>query len=308
MPILKWADTHKLKPQLLEIDANRFLKIFEKLDQFNWDKNTEYILNITGGNKIMAQAVYTYVIQNFDNVEVHYLPLNSRIIQKIYPEVGEIELQPKSRLSVSEYLSIFDYQVVPDATRLKDYSLAKMIISKIAKSQNVSAEKNIIKYIRAGVTHPDKAYYTGKWFEEWVYYELKKELKLTDELIVSNLKLKRVDRNNVTESDQEIDVFLIYKDMPVWIECKVFSAGLKGKNLTDPFYKLSSLSKGFGREAKTFILFCAKLSDRERQLPRIKDLTATCKIDGVFLLDDFKFDIMNPIDKIVTLIKSSIKE
>jgi hypothetical protein len=310
LPLVKWANEHNMNHNSLEIDSNRFLKIFEKLEQFHWDdnENAEYILNITGGNKIMAQAMYTYVIQRFKNVEVHYLPFNSRIIQKIYPEVGEIELPVRTRFSVSEYLSLFDFKSIPDSTPLRPFEKSLGIMKKIAQRQSVDAEPLINKYNKPSVSHPDKVYYTGKWFEEWIYYELKKTLNLDDEFIMSNLKLKKLDSNNPTESDLEIDVFLIYNDMPVWIECKVFPGGIKGSKLKEPFYKLSSLANGFGKEANTFILFCGKLTDKEKQLPRIKDLTETCKIDGVFFLEDFKSDVMNPINRIVETIKSSIKE
>lgn len=104
-----------------------------------------------------------------------------------------------------------------------------------------------------------------KWFEEYTYYLIKKELQLTDKQIATGIKLYSMNEEKKHDQyphDNEVDVLLMYRNRPYLIECK-FSLGkdkINIDNLYEHIYKLAAINKRFGLSAQATIFTLSDLS------------------------------------------------
>lgn len=288
MNIAKAAKVQEDRYSTITIDSDRVLVIFKQLNEYDWDKNANYIINITGGNKLMSQAVYTFFLE-FPNVEIYYLPIGSHLLQKLYPNLDEITLHERAYINVESFFDAFGYLITSKGVLHKYEIFTLNIFNKIIKARSLNAEPLIFKMLNPRVSHPDKMYYTGAWFEELVYSVLKQKLNLADEYIGMSIKLKSNTSKSTTESDQEIDVFFIYKNEPYFIECKVFNGVIKGQKITTPVFKLSAVGKIFGIRNKMILMIMGEpsLDIMGFQYNRIEDLKSSLGVSDIFLLSDF---------------------
>ena len=67
--------------------------------------NDNYYVNLTGGTKLMAIAVYNFFKNNCKNASFFYIPLPRNIIKNI---MTQEEKEITYRISISEYLSLYD--------------------------------------------------------------------------------------------------------------------------------------------------------------------------------------------------------
>jgi hypothetical protein len=73
----------------------------------------EYIINITGGNKVMALAAYEVFREIGEKVSIDYMPLSKNEFFQVFPRKKKA-LQPhpiKDRLRLEEYLLCYGFQV-----------------------------------------------------------------------------------------------------------------------------------------------------------------------------------------------------
>jgi hypothetical protein len=99
----------------------------------------------------------------------------------------------------------------------------------------------------------DKQYYSGRWFEEFVYIFLKRELGLNKEQIALNMKLSRKDDHK--QHDNEYDVVFTMNNALYVIECKASLGSektLKAK-IEKSLYKLGAVTRDFGLRVNSYI-------------------------------------------------------
>jgi len=89
----------------------------------------------------------------------------------------------------------------------------------------------------------------GAWFEEYVYYRIKKEKSLDDGFIHSGVKIYRSKTNS--DNDNEIDIVYTIDNELYIGECKISLNGAPGcdsgtKLLETYLYKLAAISIDFG--------------------------------------------------------------
>ena len=89
----------------------------------------EYLINLTGGTKMMSLAVFDFFSDTRYNTKMFYLPFGKQVFRQIYPAdtFQEIELLPLQQLSpyLKSYGLIFDETIIHlKPTQSLDYSKA----------------------------------------------------------------------------------------------------------------------------------------------------------------------------------------
>ncbi|MCH3924306.1 MAG: DUF1887 family CARF protein [Bacteroidales bacterium] len=112
-------------------------------------------------------------------------------------------------------------------------------------------------------------YLTGGWFEEYIYFMIKNEIKPTD--IALGLSLK----NNTQQND--LDVVFTYGNKLFVIECKT---GIDGEKIfNEIIYKSSSIQTILlGLSANSYIINCGTLGNKDGNKQRMSDITKNMKM------------------------------
>jgi len=264
------------------VSDNLLHEVQERLKKLNFNREDQFLVNLTGGTKMMSIAVWRF-FHHYHNVRFFYVPIQSNTYIEVFDDKPS-ETKPFTyRISIDEYLRIygiryersnlvFNEDLVNDV--FEDVKWWQFDINKFPKN----------KLKRNNIPNNLQQIHT-KWFEEYVYYRIKKELILYENEIATGIKLfdlKQEKEIKYYQNDNEIDVIFTYNNKPYIIECK-FSVG-KGKPNTQVLgqyiYKLSSLNKRFGLSARSTIF---TLSDFNN-LPdnALDNLKRRCEIAGVY--------------------------
>jgi hypothetical protein len=117
-----------------EVDQNSLVDCIEKLERMveSTGDDNNYIVNITGGNKMMALGALEVFSNVGQKVRIGYMPLGENNFIQIYPKKRPFKITPLSpRLSLEEYLICYGFiidnkkrltEVVHGARRRKEIS------------------------------------------------------------------------------------------------------------------------------------------------------------------------------------------
>jgi len=274
-------------------------KIKINLSKENFTDDAVYLLNISGGTKIMALGVYSYFIDNHKkSTKIYCLPIGKNKILKIYPENYEENIQ--YRLGLEEYVlahgineyttgCLSDFSINPcDFATI--YERNRDLIFNLVKLQNINRVKKIFNnkkplnleeiltdefkeknninidnknlndllnkcsFDSKSLKRKNLRFITGGWFEEHVYNIIKSHLKLKDDKIKLNVKLKKEAVEN------EFDVMFVFNNSLHIVECKTGLKGKEGNLLNDTLYKQQALRLNFGLTVKSYLFTRDKLS------------------------------------------------
>lgn len=76
------------------------------------DSEVEYIVNITGGNKVMALAAYEVFREIGQKVVIGYMPLGKNEFMQIFPRKKPLKIHElKERLNLEEYLMSYGFKI-----------------------------------------------------------------------------------------------------------------------------------------------------------------------------------------------------
>lgn len=92
----------------LENGSEENIQYIKEVLQNNIDKQKKIAVNLTGGTKIMAIAVYDFFRNNIPNTEFYYIPFPKNIIIDISSQNIK---QITYRISVEEYLKLYNLKV-----------------------------------------------------------------------------------------------------------------------------------------------------------------------------------------------------
>lgn len=267
--------------------------IKSELCKQGFNNKDRYILNITGGTKVMSIAVYDY-FQAF-NAVYYYVPIGKNVIKELY-RATEIAL--RYRLNLLEYFALNGLRYESDNTlmyseihtqnlfnRFKNTNFNRYKVPEILNAQTLSDNK-------------DKRYYGGEWFEEYAYSRLKRENNLADDAICKGAKIFR---KKSTENDNEIDVMFVKENKLHIFECKVSMFGnpnVKANTTIENYlYKLAAIAKDFGLRVNSYLLtlhniyHSNRLSDKSiEMLQKRKNILG---IKGLLDCSDFKKQTLN---------------
>ncbi|GAA4829451.1 Card1-like endonuclease domain-containing protein [Algivirga pacifica] len=284
--IMKAADIseNQLLPTIV-VNPVSFEDIEQKLSE-QIDENHEYLVNITGGTKVMSLRV-DHFFRDLQS-SIFYLPGNGTYLQ-IHPGKGVKTFDLNVSLSVDQYLQSYGFDVESKSTPLLDFEYAQHFynqyiehqeryrtvltelqrcrskknttINKIQGLANFLEEVNFTPSNEGKLTKYEVRYLTGDWFEEYVYYRLLKEVGISEDYLGLGYQIKKADVPN------EFDILFVHNNRLYAIECKtsIFTEvdGRQKSFIGEVLYKSDSLQKGFGLYTSTSIITVSDILDGE---------------------------------------------
>lgn len=261
------------------LESDQYQEGLQSLENISLPTDVHYIVNLTGGTKIMSLIVYDFFRKL--NSSFYYIPIG----KNTYCNIEEENMHAlQYRISLREYFTLYGLHYECDNALLKDAETTFQFFEKQKKRKFYLSDE--IKKSQKAETAKDKKYYAGEWFEEYTYLRIKKELNLREQDIAMSLKIYREDSQN---NDNEIDVAFMYENALYIIECKVSMNGYgkeKWQTIEDYLYKLAAISKDFGLIVRPYIFTLHKME----KLPdgSLKGLQKRMQILGIRNIIDGK--------------------
>ena len=275
----------------IQVDPFDVSNIESKLNDFKF-KDAEYIVNITGGTKLMILVVMEYFKKL--GAKIYYITGHKKNYVKVFLVLGKRDFILKSKLSLDEYLTAYGF-TYKENTTFKTLEMAEKLF-KLFVSDKIASYRATFELIRLNrgkkltigseeliallqeidysvsdlfLSKYDTKYLSGDWFEEYIYFKIKTELHLDESEIATGLNLIKENTPN------EIDVIFIFDHKLYIIECKTSIIDKRKimrimdgilveeekniKLLPEILYKSDALRNKFGLFANTMLLTLEEL-------------------------------------------------
>ncbi|MDD2636569.1 MAG: DUF1887 family CARF protein [Bacteroidales bacterium] len=233
--------------KVVEDDLNDIKQNLLSLDT----KNIQYIVNMSGGTKVMTIGIYDFFASN--NNKIIYVPVGKNAYKQIFPNPSVPDAEIHFRLNLEEYLKVYGLAYTPKLELIKTKEFTTGFFNQFKqKNFNFLKEKQIINSQQLDISI-DRVYFSGAWFEEYIYHRLLEDFNLCPEYIGLNVELRR-DKNSIYH-DNEYDVVFIYENQLFVAECKasVGNANFAKDNLEKFMYKLAAITRDFGLKVSSAI-------------------------------------------------------
>lgn len=270
------------------VDEFSFEDIENKLSQTVNDEDF-YIVNLTGGTKVMSFAVYEYFKSK--NSEMYYLTGRGEKI-KIHPGRKKTSSKLSASVSLSDYLSAYGFNISNQSAPIREKAVAETFLQYFLHSfdkkvdiqilkelrnyrskdlKNINENKRIMSFLNRVDFNPKEnnklskyecRYLSGDWLEEYLYYFIMDNFNITKDAIGLGF---HVSKNEITN---ELDVLLMRSNKILLFECKTSIYHNSDESQTfigETIYKSDSLRNKFGLFAQTTVV---TLSDTTK--PKIK--------------------------------------
>ena len=233
------------------VNENSWSDISEKLIEYVWPENSIYLVNQTGGTKIMTLAVFEFFAKNSNRIV--YSPIGKNQYDEIYPSHDKLPTPINFRLNLKDYLLAHGLYFQSSDEMYFPFEHTKQFFSSFRNRKfNFYRTPEIIDAHQLP-TEQERVYYSGRWFEEFVYETLKSKMNLGEDQISMNVKLFR--RLDELQHDNEFDVMFTKDNSLYVIECK---ASVGGKNtikdkMDHYLHKLGAITRDFGLRVNSYI-------------------------------------------------------
>ena len=237
-----------------QVNADQPYAILNSLKKLKFKPQHEYHINITGGTKMMALAVFTH-FQSYDNAKIYYIPAPSDTILNIHP-ANESPIPLTAKVNLYEYLAAYGVNIYIES-KIKELHPAQINKANEIYDHIVTFSyppESIKRALSPNYQNYDKNFLIGGWFEIWVANYIKQFFKLDEKDISLNMKLSRSD-NQADNEFTEYDVVYVKDNHLYLVECKYFPNGKfsKGK-IRAEWYKLAGLRLHMGLNARPYLI------------------------------------------------------
>jgi len=305
----------------ISVDANSMEQIFERLNEYRLlAPEQNYVINLTGGNKIMSITVYEF-FRNM-NVKMYYKPIEHNGYLQCFPLVNSGIVPFNTCLNLKEYLNGYGIRIA-NPTRINHPLMTAEFTKNIFDNQllDINHIHQLIKYKQEYERFPNKRltslslndppkevpgiagfikttlgfplenpnrlnereifYLIGGWFEEYIYHFVKQLYHLDNEHIGLNVL---IEKNGVPN---ELDVVFVKDNDLHIIECK-----LKLTKLTfeSALYKLVTVQRGTAYSLTSKAYIASSKSYRNRFGEFYKQSNDRAKLNKVTIIDPLNLD------------------
>lgn len=235
----------------IEVDENSLPDIRQKLCDAFPSELSGFHVNLTGGTKPMTIGVYEFFSKPGNRIV--YVPIGKNHQEELYPRPGCDDVPINYRLSLQEYLLAYGLYYQSDETLLHPKEFTNAFFNDFRrKNFRFNSETRIInaQYNESDI---EKVYYSGRWFEEFVFTIIADSLKLESGHIALSLKIFR-DPNSL-QHDNEFDVMFVLNNALYVIECKarVGNYNYIKDNMDEYMNKLAAITRDFGLRVNSYI-------------------------------------------------------
>jgi len=238
----------------INVTEDNYAAIKHELEKHGLDKSNHYVVNITGGTKVMSLAIHDF-FHNFKTAQFVYIPIG----KNQYCDLETSEVFPlQYRVDLRQYFALYGMRCEFSTAKdfLKPEKDTKIFFASIkANDFRIPFQIRKARNGNSEMSPRLRKYYTGAWFEEYCFSRLKRENGLKDNHIGQSLKIYR--DNNSLLNDNEIDVAFVRDNALYVVECKYSMKGysiLSKKDVIEEYlYKLAAISKDLGLRVNSYL-------------------------------------------------------
>ncbi len=271
----------KSKTEQILVNPFNITSIEEILLDSNFDEQDIYLVNITGGTKPMSIACLSF-FSALPNVSIYYVPIGEGFYRQIFPKVKNPQLNFSKEITLKEYFASYQLRLIGmEHQPTKPISEAENQMKKYIDSKGDIDKLPDIKNAHQLQRAEDRSYYSGGWFEEYIYWAIKQAFNLSKTQIGFKVELQ----NN--SSKNEYDVIFLYKDYIHIVECKAyFGSNNIYQKIEKDLYKLSALDDNFGLKAQAIYITTYNIRDYSKQINKsLQNRASSLKVNS-FQFDD----------------------
>lgn len=259
----------------ITVDGNDYKQAVNTLIGAGLSDKDAYIVNLTGGTKMMSLAVHDFFSKK--NSTFYYVPIG----KNTYYNMSTGESSPlQYRVSLGEYFKLYGLRYTHNSELLKSEDYTLKLYNEVKRNGfNLTERMLHARDEDSKETAEDKRYLSGEWFEEYTYLRIKRQYNLKDNAIALSLKINRNEDDDA--SDNELDVVFILNNVLYVVECKVtmFGGGKPQQKIEEYLYKLAAISKDFGLQVRPYLF---TLHNMESLPPESRaSIDKRCKILGI---------------------------
>lgn len=228
--------------------------------QLDINHQDTFLVNITSGTRPMALVTLNF-FSRLPKAKVYFVPSGKGYYQELYPEFTSDTIDFKYELTLKEYVlgykqKIEEMQNMPSRPIETALDLMEQYTKYHAKVKYIPELKNAQKHASA----EDRQYYSGGWFEEYVFWKIKEHYQLNDDQIAYQVKLRNKKALN------EYDVMFLLHDTIFIVECKAYYGKINlASKVQKALYKLGALDDELGSKAKAVFFTTYDIQGRHQR-------------------------------------------
>jgi hypothetical protein len=234
------------------VDADDYFSITKKLKTSLVNTGSTYIVNLTGGNKIIMLASFNF-FKEIGCSEIFYKSFEGNTFYNLINQNSKH--YECNKLNINAYLTSYGLQFSCSAPKY-EASVSSRIFNYYRNIQFNRYSFLNSHWFTKGVYQEN--YLTGGWFEEYLYYYLTSNFKLNTENILFQTKLI-TDLKPETPA-LEFDIMFLLGDRLIIIEAKSNIQNLSA-NAQSPIgqmiYKLGAVKQLFGLKVSPYLITLA---------------------------------------------------
>ncbi|QZE15493.1 DUF1887 family protein [Halosquirtibacter laminarini] len=254
----------------------------------NFSNENHYLVNITGGTKLMSVAVFEFFSKM--SSEIFYVPIGKNRYRRVFPYDQVEERDIRCRLSLKAYLLAYGRYFSGENKLKRDASVSMQLLKDLNKVGFDQSRVFQIFHAQELPDREDRTYFSGGWFEEYCFHVIQQHFKGSD--VWMNVEVLR-DKDQV-KNDNEYDVMFVYENALYAMECKAriwkhkpTGSPLK-RHLDDCLYKLAGVTKNVGLRVNSYLLVLSDLDQFSvESKENLKMRTNLLGIKGVIAQSDF---------------------
>lgn len=239
---------------------------------------TRFIVNLTGGTKVMALGTLRYFVEHHARQsEIYYLPFSGSHLQQMYPGTAKVPLGV--RVGVRDYLKVHGVQLLDEQPWAKQAQAARAIFNHVAGKKLDLDIQNALNEARTdpnelqlkSLDAAQRRFYAGEWLEVWLAQAVAASLGVSPDDILQGARLNKSGREE--NQANEYDVIFVHHNRLYLAECKYFtSASRKLKDISKELFKLGGANNLLGLNARPFLAMIGSLTGHP------EDLAEQCRI------------------------------
>lgn len=242
-----------------------------------------YIINLTGGTKVMSLAVYDFF--KLVNAEMYYLTGRSQYI-KVHPGRSKPVVELKTKISLKDYMIGYGFEIKEESNPIRDFKTSQNVLKYFLNDFNKERDIEILNHLRSRrsrnttiasvdglkkfldclgfkeetsgkLTKYENRYLSGDWLEEYLYFFLRTHLDIKENEIGLGWVVSKNENRN------EFDVLVMKNNKLYLFECKTsiyLDSEEKQTFIGDTIYKSDSLRNKLGLFAQTIVFTLSDLN------------------------------------------------
>jgi len=259
----------------VEVIEDSLDDIREKLEAMNLPTYNKYLLNLTGGTKIMSIGVSRF-FEEYDH-ESYYSTIGKNSFKRIFPRDDDREQAFSNALSLSDYLAAYGFKILKsglpawvtqelaqgfysnnllkyrsEIKELSKYSQENRgkiyMIPNTSKLNSMLLDVSWKPNISNQLSPEEIQFLISGWWEAFVYFRLKNDLKLNNDAIAINCHIVR------DQVENELDVVFVQNNKLFVAECKTgFGPSEFKERFNNAIYKMAAVRNNMGLRIPGFL-------------------------------------------------------